>query len=125
MTAVIDPELTKAFQDLQVQVLATREKVKNLETEIAVAERRKLISEITKKTVTDLKPEKNCYLAIGRTFVRKPRDEILSQIDSNIEKISEQISTLNQTKEYHNTKVEETQNNIREMIQQRKNSDKK
>ncbi|KAH7640099.1 prefoldin subunit 1 [Dermatophagoides farinae] len=125
MVSTADPELTKAFQELQIQVLNTREKVRHIEAEISSCERQALIYEITKKTVADLKPGHECFIGLGRAFARQDRPEILALMDTRIENNQEKIRTMKQAKNYQEGKVKETENNIREMIQQKKNADKK
>ncbi|XP_027204611.1 prefoldin subunit 1 [Dermatophagoides pteronyssinus] len=124
-STMADPELTRAFQELQIQVLNTREKVRHIEAEIQACERQALIYELTKKTVADLKSDHQCFIGLGRAFARQEPSQVLAQLDSRIGKNQEKIRTIKQAKDYQEAKVKETENNIREMIQQKKNADKK
>ncbi|KAH9493490.1 hypothetical protein DERF_014231 [Dermatophagoides farinae] len=104
MVSTADPELTKAFQELQIQVLNTREKVRHIEAEISSCERQALIYEITKKTVADLKPGHECFIGLGRAFARQDRPEILALMDTRIENNQEKIRTMKQAKNYQEGK---------------------
>lgn len=125
MASIADPELTRAFQELQIEVVNTREKVHQMMSEISICERRLLIRQLTKKTVEKLDPKDKCFVGLGRAFVKKDQKEVLTLLDDYMEKDNEKITTMKQTKEYQENKVKEMENNIREMIQQRKKAAEK
>lgn len=117
-----DVELRKAFTELQMQVLSTREKVRQIEEEMARSERATMAITITRKTVEGLAPQHKTYVGVGRAFVLKPRDQIDRRLADMLEANRDKVNQLEKSKQYQEGKVKETENNIREMLAHRKNA---
>lgn len=123
-TLVVDLELKKAFQDLQIQTLATREKVLQIKNDIEQATRSNGILKLVESTLGSLQSEHNTYESVGRVFVLRDRDTIKSSLNERIEQNNEKIKVLEQNRVYQETKVKESENSIRELINQKKNATK-
>ena len=116
----VDMELKKAFQDLSLQVMSTREKVRQIQSEIESTTLATNRARITSKTITSLGPQNRTYESVGRIFVLRPRDELAQKIGMQVEENEKKIKLLETNKTHHETKMKESENNIREMINQKK-----
>ena len=123
MTAMeVDMELKKAFQELQVQVIETRNKVKQMDVQMEALKRSSQHSKITLTEINSMPDETNLYEGIGRMFVKRDKNTINKLLEEKIATNEEKVKTLETTKTYNESKVKESENNLRELINQKKSN---
>ena len=113
---VVDEELRRAFEDLQNQVLVTREKVRKFQSEIDTVTRATAGMKITNKTLQYLEPQYRTFQSIGRTFVLRDRQTLAKNIDTMVKENEERIKNLEENKDKAKSRQSESENHIRELL---------
>lgn len=122
MNMAVDMELKKAFTDLSIQVVTTREKMREIENQYEGAKRATLRATITSQTVGALGPEHRTWESHGRIFVLRPKEELAVKLTTAIKEGEERMKALEASKAYHENKLAESEKNIREMVIARQNA---
>lgn len=117
----VDMDLKKAFQELQYQAVTTKDKVQSIQMEIESLKRASMIRKITSRTLEGLGSEPRTFESVGRTFVLRDKEALKNKIIASIKDNEEKVKSLEKNKEYLETKVKESENNLREMINQKRN----
>ena len=60
------------------------------------------------------------YESVGRMFILTPLDDIQSHLKNRLNTADEKIKTLENNKAYLERNLKESENNLRELVQQRK-----
>jgi prefoldin subunit 1 len=120
MSSNVDLELKKAFQGLQVQVIETRDKVRQIDIQMEALRRSSHHSKLTKNEIIALPQDCNLYESLGRMFVKRDSNQINKLLDDRINTNEEKIKALQQSKTYAESKVKESENNLRELIAHKK-----
>ncbi len=120
MSSKVDLELKKAFEGLQVQVIETRDKVRQIDIQMEALRRSSQHSKLTKNEIIALPQECNLYESVGRMFVKRNSNQINKLLDDRIKSGEEKMKALEQSKTYAETKVKESENNLRELIAHKK-----
>ncbi|KAJ6224159.1 hypothetical protein RDWZM_002704 [Blomia tropicalis] len=110
-----DLELKKAFTDISILMQNTRDKVRQMQSSIDMLGRSTMGMRITNKTIQSLDPEHRTYESIGRIFVLRKQDELSKKITSYVEENEKKIKQLEENKAYHENKMKESENNLREL----------
>ncbi|EEB19909.1 prefoldin subunit, putative [Pediculus humanus corporis] len=116
----VDLELKKAFQELQAKMIETKQKIKMADIQIEQLNHTKAHSKLTQTEILKLKPNNKMYEGIGRMFVFTDKDTINQHVQERYDKADEKIKTLENSKSYLERSLKDSENNLREMIQQRK-----
>lgn len=120
MSGEVDMELKKAFQELQVQVIETRNKVKQMDLQMDQLKRSSQHSKITLTEINSMPDNTNLYEGIGRMFVKRDKTAINRLLEEKIATNEEKVKQLETTKTYNESKVKESENNLRELINHKK-----
>lgn len=115
-----DPELTKAFSELQTKILDMNQKVKVSEGQIAFLKMQITRCDLTNKELTELPKETNTYQSAGRMFILESTTDICKGLDSRKIQSKDKIKTIEGQISYWKKGVKETEENIRDMVSQRR-----
>ncbi|XP_057379286.1 prefoldin subunit 1-like [Daphnia carinata] len=118
----MDLELKKAFGELQQKMVETSQKLKLADLQIETLKRSMTHAQLTDKEISQLPTDTKTYESVGRMFVLKEVTEARMNLDNKIKGCEEKVKTLEGTKAYLERSLKESENNIREMIQQRKDA---
>uniref|UniRef100_A0A914WSY7 Prefoldin subunit 1 n=1 Tax=Plectus sambesii TaxID=2011161 RepID=A0A914WSY7_9BILA len=115
----VDMQLKKAFQDLQVQMIETKQRLRQGEL-ISDAQKSQIrVAEITKQELLSLPETTPTYQAVGRMFVRRSVTESVSAQDKRMSVAQEKIASIQKHREYLEKSMKDAEGNLRDMVQSR------
>lgn len=117
----LDEDLKKAFTQLHEKMIDTTQKLKLADIQIEKLKRSKQKAELTVKEITSYPKDVKTYESVGRMFMLDDIENIKAGMEKRMKTADEKVKTLENNKTYLQQNVKECENNIREMIQQRKN----
>ncbi|XP_046980920.1 prefoldin subunit 1 [Schistocerca americana] len=120
MSKTVDLELKKAFKELQQKMLETTQQLKVADARIEVLKQGMRHTQLTGKELSSMPPDTKMYQGVGRMFVLTDVNEIKTSLDKKHESYSQKIKQLENNKMYLERNLKDSENNLREMIQQRK-----
>ncbi|OWR53175.1 prefoldin subunit 1 [Danaus plexippus] len=120
MTKPIDLELKKAFLELQVKMVETSKKIQMIDVQIGVMKRVLHHADVTQQEISTLPPETKTYESVGRMFLLTDLKEIKQNLENRIAVLSVRTDELVESKQFLEMNLQESEDNIREMVQQRK-----
>lgn len=123
MARVPDQELKKAFSELQEKMIDTTQKLKLADVQIESLRRTKQRAELTVKEVIALPPNTKMYESPGRMFLLDDINNIKAELENSMTTAEEKIKALERNKAYLQQSLKESENNLREMVQQRQSKD--
>ena len=123
MARAPDEELKKAFSELHEKMVDTSQKLKLADVQIESLRRTKQRAELTSKEVTSLPPNTKTYESVGRMFLLDDIESIKEGLETRTKNAEEKIKTLENNKAYLQRSLKESENNLREMVQQRQNKE--
>lgn len=118
--AVPDPELKRAFVELQSKMMESQQKMKMSDLQIENLKRTIMHSQLTSQEITALPDETRVYESVGRMFLLSDKPEVRQRLEKKQESCSEKIKTLEANKEYLERNVKESENSLRELIMSKK-----
>ncbi|XP_035657622.1 prefoldin subunit 1-like, partial [Branchiostoma floridae] len=77
-------------------------------------------AKLTDKEISSLPQETRVYEGVGRMFLLQPIPTVRENLKTKVESSDEKIKKLQSNKTYLERNVKESQENIREMIMQKK-----
>lgn len=122
MSKTVDLELKKAFKELQQKMLDTTQQLKEADSRIEVLKQGMRYTQLTEKELSSMSPSIKMYQGVGRMFVLTNVDEVRKALDKKHESYAQKIKTLENNKSYLERNLKDSENNLREMIQQRKDA---
>ncbi|XP_023718236.1 prefoldin subunit 1 [Cryptotermes secundus] len=120
MARPVDIELKKAFADLHLKLMETAQKVKAADEEIKGLKNSMQRARLVESEITRIDPATNVYESVGRMFVLTNIPDLRNQLQETSENCAEKIKILENKKSYLERSKKDSENNIREMIQQRR-----
>ena len=120
---VPDQELKKAFSELQEKMIDTTQKMKLADAQIESLRRTKQRAELTISEISTLEPNARTYDAVGRMFLLDDLKSIKTDLETKIKTADDKIKTLDNNKTYLQKSFKESENNLREMVQQRQSKE--
>ncbi|XP_031551229.1 prefoldin subunit 1-like [Actinia tenebrosa] len=120
MATTFDSELRKAFQELQVKVIDTTQKVKIAEAQIDQLKRANQHATLTDQELSTLQEDTKTYESIGRMFVLQPISDVRTTISARVKANEEKIKNIEANKDYLQKSVKSHEDSIREMLMHRK-----
>lgn len=123
MARVPDQELKQAFSKLHEKMVETTQKLKLADMHIDKLRRIKQLAELTKKEIGCLSEDTKMYESIGRMFLLEDINNIKNTLENRMKTADEKIKTLENNKTYLQRSLKESENDIREMIQQRQSKE--
>lgn len=123
MTRVPDQELKQAFSKLHDKMVETKQHLKLADVQIDKLRRTKQRAELTVKEISCLPANTRIYESVGRIFLLDDINNIKNMLENRMVTSDEKIKTLESNKAYHQRSLKESEDEIREMIQQRQNKE--
>lgn len=74
------------------------------------------------REISSLQSDTKTYESVGRMFILTPMDEVKENLKKRQNTADEKIKTLENSKSYLERSLKEAENNLREMVQQRKDA---
>ncbi|XP_070544747.1 prefoldin subunit 1-like [Ptychodera flava] len=115
----VDMELKKAFQDHQAMMIDVTQKIKVAEVQKESLKRQEQHAKLTTAELESLPDDVRLYEGVGRMFLLQEKSTILESLRSKIDKSEEKIKNLEANKAYLERSIKESEDNIREMLQQK------
>lgn len=97
----------------------TLHKLKLADVQIESLKRTKQRAELTTKEIVLLPPSTRTYESVGRMFLLDDINNIKVSLDKRIVNADEKIKVLDTNKNYLQNSLKESENNLREMVQQK------
>lgn len=112
----VDMELKKAFEDLQVKMLTSRNQIKVLEAQIDQLKRQSTHSRLTESELQQLDAKVPMYEGIGRMFVLSEKTKILESLDLKTKQCENKMASLEKSKQYIDKSLKDSETSLRELI---------
>ncbi|KAI8497431.1 Prefoldin subunit 1 [Branchiostoma belcheri] len=116
----VDQELKKAFQELQTKMISTQQQLKVADAQIEAQRRLQQHAKLTDQEISSLPEGTRVYEGVGRMFILQPIPTVRDNLKTKVESSDDKIKKLQSNKTYLERNVKESQENIREMIMQKK-----
>lgn len=116
----VDIELKKAFGELQQKAVETTNSLRIADVQIDTLKNSKQVASLTEREVGKLDSTTNMYESVGRAFILTPLDEIKANLHKKQQAAQEKITNLENNKSYLERSLKDAENNLREMVQQRR-----
>ncbi|XP_034949732.1 prefoldin subunit 1 [Chelonus insularis] len=123
MARVADEELKKAFSELHEKMIDTTQKLKLADIQIESLKRSKQHAELTIAEISKLPSKTKTYESVGRMFLLDDIATIKAGLQTRMKTADEKITTLENNKTYFEQSLQESKNNLREMVQQKQNKE--
>ncbi|XP_077295632.1 prefoldin subunit 1 [Arctopsyche grandis] len=124
-----DAELRQAFAQLQAQMVETQQRVSALEPQMAGLQRAQLHADATLQQLALAGAggggggggaENRAYQPVGRAFLLQPLPELKAAAADRRSNADAKLEALKTMKDYLERTLKNSENNLREMVQQRK-----
>uniref|UniRef100_A0A914CAI8 Prefoldin subunit 1 n=1 Tax=Acrobeloides nanus TaxID=290746 RepID=A0A914CAI8_9BILA len=119
-TEDFDGQLRKAFQDLQMQMIDTKEKLHQGDSTKHAMKQNIRIAELVKEHLSTMNEDRPVYRSVGRVFLLETVESEIKRQDEDIRVCTERIATLDRQKDYLQKSLAEAEKNLREMVQLRR-----
>uniref|UniRef100_A0A2S2NXH9 Prefoldin subunit 1 n=1 Tax=Schizaphis graminum TaxID=13262 RepID=A0A2S2NXH9_SCHGA len=116
----VDMDLKNAFKELHEKLLYASQKIKLADLQIDTLRRTKQHNILTKQELEKIPKDVKTYEALGRAFVLTPRDDVFKNLDKINCDTEQKITVLENTKQYLEGNLKESENNLREMVQRKR-----
>lgn len=120
MAKAVDLELRKAFVQLQAKMVESSQKIQIIEGQMQGINRVRMHVEITQQEINSLSPTTKTYESVGRMFILTDLPEIKSNLKARHAVAQKKISELESSRTYLERSLKESEDNLREMVQLRK-----
>ncbi|KAI6203439.1 hypothetical protein M3Y94_00556400 [Aphelenchoides besseyi] len=114
-----DEKLRKAIQDLQIQTIATNQRLAEIDHTQRIMEQNIRVSEVAKAEVQQLPKDKAVYHNIGRVFVLRTHEEEIEDQEKDIRTYTANNEELKKTRDYLQKNLTELEKNVRDILQNR------
>jgi len=116
----VDLELKKAFMELQKKMVETQGQMRICDVQIDALGKEKRKIELTQNEIGALPEETKLYQSIGRMFLFKSKPDIMQVLKTEYKDSESKISELEAKKTYLERSVKSSEENLREMVSQRR-----
>lgn len=120
MSKPVDLELKQAFVDLHVKLFETSKRINEIDTETSALNDLLEQVQLNSLGMASLTEGTNTYEAVGRMFIKRDAEILRKRFEDRSAELDGQIKDLDDTKEYLEKSLKESHDNIREMVQLRK-----
>ncbi|XP_023338964.1 prefoldin subunit 1-like [Eurytemora carolleeae] len=117
-----DLELKKAFGELQMKMVESKQKIKLNDMQVESLKRSIAHSMLTDQEIATLPQGTKVYESAGRMFLLSDIAEVRTGLENKQTVCKDKIKVLETSKEYLERSVKESENNLRELISQKKSS---
>lgn len=120
MSNQFDVALKKAFLELHVKVVETRKKINEIDSEKYYLTR--LLDQVRLNSlgISSVTADTKTYETVGRMFLKRDVETLKKRYDDQKVNLDALISDLTDSKEHLEKNLKESEDNIREMVQLRK-----
>ena len=115
-----DNDLRKAFQDLQTKAVMTNKQMQLAEAQILQINRNVNRAKLTLKEFSEYPEETRTYQQVGRMFMLQPLNEVREDLEAKVVDGGKKIEAIEENKQHLQKALKEQENNIREMVSNRK-----
>ncbi|XP_055923749.1 prefoldin subunit 1 [Eupeodes corollae] len=120
--AAMDMELKKAFTEVQIHRVETTKKMNMLDMKHDMVKTGKHKCILTEKGTSDLPDDARVYLSVGRMFVLTNVQNMREDLKSKQEKCQKTLDLLEKKKEFLAKSLKDQEDNLRELVKQKKYS---
>lgn len=113
-----DETIRTAFFEIQGRMIETTAKLKQVQNQTRAKEAERKRAYLTMEELKQLPDNTNTYKSIGRTFVLEPMPVLMNEQEQKFKNAETAISSLQTSKEYLEKQMAESENNLRELLQQ-------
>ncbi|XP_076031979.1 prefoldin subunit 1 [Oratosquilla oratoria] len=114
-----DLELKKAFGELQGKMQETNQKLRIADVQVEGLKKQIVHAQLTDKEIESLGDGTRVYESVGRMFLLRDIPKIRNNLKLKVDKCNDKITSLQSNKEYLERSLQESQNNLRELIKQK------
>ncbi|XP_064388572.1 prefoldin subunit 1-like isoform X2 [Halichondria panicea] len=118
--ATPDPELTKAFSELQVKMIENSQRVKIAEGQVMAIKKDIAKSNLTDKELSNLPPGTNTYQAVGRMFMLQPVKKVRADLKKGRSDKEEKIRAIQNQVSYWEKEVRSGEESLRDLVSQKR-----
>ena len=112
----VDLELKKAFEEMQVKIVNTKNQMKMISTQSDGLKRQIQHSKLTEAEIKALSDSVRLYEGIGRMFCLSDKPSVLKSLEEKGKSCEQKIVGLDKSKEYLEKSQKESQDSLRELI---------
>jgi len=116
----VDLELKKAFQELQMKMIATSQQLKVSDAQIEQLKRQITHAHLVEKEISTLPKDTKTYEGVGRMFILKPLGTIEHNLAEKVKTCEEKVKVIESSKVYLERSIKEGEENLRELILSKK-----
>ncbi|CAL4197515.1 unnamed protein product, partial [Meganyctiphanes norvegica] len=117
-----DLELKRAFTELQGKMQETNQKLRIADVQVESLKKQIVHAQLTDKEIESLGENTRVYESVGRMFLLTDIPQVREGLKAKTEKCNDKITTLSSSKEILERSLNESQNNLREMIKFKQSS---
>eukprot|EP00262_Sarcandra_glabra_P009982 TRINITY_DN24829_c0_g1_i1.p1 TRINITY_DN24829_c0_g1~~TRINITY_DN24829_c0_g1_i1.p1 ORF type:complete len:130 (-),score=26.74 TRINITY_DN24829_c0_g1_i1:140-529(-) len=107
-----------AFVEIQGRMIETTGKLKQVQNQMRNKEGEKKRAFLTLEELRQLAEDTNTYKSIGKAFVLEPKSLLVNEQEQKLKDSEAAITSLQTSKDYLEKQMAETENNLRELLQQ-------
>ncbi|XP_053666415.1 prefoldin subunit 1 [Anopheles marshallii] len=116
----MDPELKKAFTEMQVNKIESTKKIRLLHMKTDSLKLSKQRIEVTNRHISNLDPATRVYASVGRMYVLNDVPTLTEQLKTNHASYEEMIAQCEKNKDFLIKNLKEQEESLRELVQQKK-----
>eukprot|EP00088_Acartia_fossae_P018657 TRINITY_DN2077_c0_g1_i1.p1 TRINITY_DN2077_c0_g1~~TRINITY_DN2077_c0_g1_i1.p1 ORF type:complete len:124 (-),score=27.29 TRINITY_DN2077_c0_g1_i1:187-558(-) len=122
MASAPDMELKKAFAELQMKMVETKQKIKLTDMQADSFKRQIAHAMLTDQEIGALPEGTKVYESVGRMFLLSDIKSVREGLDTKQSLCKDKIKNLESNKAYLETNIKESENNLRDLITQKKST---
>ncbi|XP_049284120.1 prefoldin subunit 1 [Anopheles funestus] len=116
----MDPELKKAFTEMQVNKIDSTKKIRLLHMKTDSLKLSKQRIEVTNRHISNLDPATRVYASVGRMYVLNDVPTLTEQLKTNQASYEEMIAQCEKNKDFLIKNLKDQEESLRELVQQKK-----
>ncbi|XP_035909539.1 prefoldin subunit 1 [Anopheles stephensi] len=116
----MDPELKKAFTEMQVNKIESTKKIRLLHMKTDSLKLSKQRLEVTNRHISSLAPDTRVYASVGRMYVLNDVPTLTEQLKTTQASYEEMIAQCEKNKDFLIKNLKEQEESLRELVQQKK-----
>ncbi|XP_050078759.1 prefoldin subunit 1 [Anopheles maculipalpis] len=116
----MDPELKKAFTEMQVNKIESTKKIRLLHMKTDSLKLSKQRIEVTNRHISSLEPDTRVYASVGRMYVLNDIPTLTEHLQTTQASYEEMIAQCEKNKDFLIKNLKEQEESLRELVQQKK-----
>ncbi|XP_052896296.1 prefoldin subunit 1 [Anopheles moucheti] len=116
----MDPELKKAFTEMQVNKIESTKKIRLLHMKTDSLKLSKQRIEVTNRHISNLDPTTKVYASVGRMYVLNDVPTLTEQLKTTQASYEEMIAQCEKNKDFLIKNLKDQEESLRELVQQKK-----